>query len=195
MPFKEPQFLFYHWPELLSAPGSFDVDFIIASISNTPARQDLYGIRFSKPYYTTRVGLILKQTLPGLKITYSELSRLTVAANSTTTASSFVDTLKLSHVKKAGTKQEVFALLADGKVDGIVYDYVRSKSEAKARGWSSVEIDYSSIPANLRPTSEQYSIALAPVNDALLNDIDDVLIHLDTTGMINSGIAQIGSGR
>ena len=86
-------------------------------------------------------------------------------------------------------------MLADGKVDGIVYDYVRSKSEAKARGWSSVEIDYSSIPANLRPTSEQYSIALAPVNDALLNDIDDVLIHLDTTGMINSGIAQIGSGR
>ncbi len=193
IPFAEPKFLFYHWPELLLGPASGDVDYVIASISSTPARRDQYAMRFSRPYYTTRVGFIKRKGPTVQKITYSELLKLTVAANSTTTASNFVDSLKLPHVKKAGTKQDVFALLADGKVDGIIYDYVRSISEAKARGWTSVEVDYSTIPPNLRPASEQYSIGLSTVNDALLNDIDEILAHLDTTGMINRRIAQIAA--
>jgi ABC-type amino acid transport substrate-binding protein len=192
VPYQEPSFSFYHWPELLEGPGSFDVDFIIASISRSAERQQKYGLRFSAPYYSTKVGLIQRAGAAS-EISYTDLVKLAVAANSTTTASSFADRLKL-HVTKADTKQDVLALLADGKVDGVVYDYVRSISEAKARGWISREIDYNSIPTLLRPAGEEYSVAVAPVNDQLLSDINDVLKHLDTNAMIEKRLERLKNG-
>jgi ABC-type amino acid transport substrate-binding protein len=192
VPYNEPIFSFYHWPELLDAPSSYDVDFIIASISRSAERQQQHGLRFSAPYFSTKVGLIQRAGATS-RIAYADLLKLTVAANSTTTASSFTDRLKL-HVTKADTKQDVFALLADGKVDGVVYDYVRSVSEAKARGWISREIDYNSIPPQLRPDREEYSLAVAPVNDELLIDINEVVERLGTSGMIEKRLEQIKDG-
>jgi ABC-type amino acid transport substrate-binding protein len=189
LPYREPKFLFYHWPELLSAPSTYDVDFIIASISKTSERESNYSLRFSSPYYTTELGIIQKGGST-TKVTYADLKKLSLAANSTTTAAKFADALGL-HAIKAPTKQEVFALLADGKVDAILYDYIRSLQEASSRHWSRREIDYASIPTRLRPSGEQYSIATAALNDALLNEINNVIATIDTKKMIDDRVRDL----
>jgi ABC-type amino acid transport substrate-binding protein len=191
IPYQDPEFLFYHWPELLSEPGTNDVDFIIASISRTPEREEKYGLRFSFPYYTTQLGLVEKQG-PTNKVTYAELTKMKLASNSTTTAAAFADALKL-HATQAPTKQEVFALLADGKVDAILYDYVRSLPEAKSRQWTSRPIDYATIPAGIRPAAEQYSIATAPLNDTLLADINEAIAAIDTKKMIDQRVQEFST--
>ena len=188
----EPKFVFYHWPELLDEPAKHSVDFIIASISQTPEREQKYGLRFSRPYYTTRVGLIRQSGSNSQPVKYTELLRLSVAANRFTTASMFADSLKL-RVTKADTKQEVFALLADRRVDGIIYDYVRSLSEASARGWQASEVDYETIPVRLRPKPEQYAVAFAVGNDELRSDVDDILSGIDTKQMIRQRINKYSS--
>jgi len=87
---------------------------------------------------------------PATKITYADLLKLSLAANSTTTAAKFAQGLRL-RATMAPTKQEVFALLADDKVNGILYDYIRSLPEASSRRWISRQIDYTSIPTQFRP--------------------------------------------
>jgi ABC-type amino acid transport substrate-binding protein len=191
VPYQDPEILFFHWPELLSEPGTNDVDFIIASISRTREREEKYGLRFSAPYYTTQLGLVQDQG-PADTVTYAELKRLKLASNSTTTAATFADALKL-RVTLAPTKQEVFALLADGKVDAILYDYVRSLPEAQSRRWISRPIDYATIPAGIRPAAEQYSIATAPLNDTLLADISEAIAAIDTKKMIDARVQEFST--
>jgi ABC-type amino acid transport substrate-binding protein len=191
--YREPEFLFYHWPELLSEPNTYDVDFIIASISKTTEREEKYALRFSSPYYTTELGLVQKNG-PTTKIIYTDLLKLSLAANSTTTAAKFADSLRL-HTTMAPTKQEVFALLADGKVNGILYDYIRSFPEASSRQWISRQIDYTSIPAQLRPPAEEYSVATAALNDTLLSEINAVIAAVDTKGMINGRIQELSQNK
>jgi ABC-type amino acid transport substrate-binding protein len=186
----EPKFVFYHWPELLDEPAKHSVDFIIASISQTPEREQKYGLQFSRPYYATRVGLIRQSASNSQPVKYADLLRLRVAANRFTTASVFADSLKL-RVTKADTKQEVFALLADRRVDGIIYDYVRSLSEASARGWQASEIE--TIPVRLRPKPEEYAIAFAAGNDELRSNVDYILSGIDTEQMIRQRINKYNS--
>jgi len=193
VPYREPTFLFYHWPELLSEPSRDDVDFIIASISKTPEREEKYALRFSTPYYATELGLVQKSG-PATKTTYADLLRLNLAANSTTTAAQFAKTLRL-HVTMAPTKQEVFALLADDKVSGILYDYIRSLPEASSRKWISRQIDYASIPAQFRPSTEEYSIATAALNDTLLTDINNVIAAIDTRKMIDNRVQELSQSK
>ncbi|KAA6459574.1 amino acid ABC transporter substrate-binding protein [Acidobacteria bacterium AB60] len=189
LPYQDPEFRFYHWPELLSAPSSFEVDFIIASISRTPGRESGYGLRFSDPYYATQMGLVVRGG-DRADISFDSLRRLRLGVNSTTTAASFADRLKLNVVKQP-TKQEVFALLADGKVDGILYDYARSVSEAASRGWISRRINYDTIPKDLRPPMEEYAIATASLSDGLLAEINGAIHSIDTRGMIEGKIQNI----
>lgn len=186
IPYRDPEFRFYHWPELLSGPGSFDVDFIIASISRSPQREATYGLRFSDPYYTTQMGVIVRDGATS-DLTYDSLLHMTLAVNATTTASEFAAHLKLTAVKEP-TKQEVFALMADGKANGILYDYVRGIPEAASRGWIIRRIDYDTIPARLRPAPEEYAIATAALNDRLLGEINSAIHATSTQAMIDDKI-------
>jgi ABC-type amino acid transport substrate-binding protein len=191
--YREPAFLFYHWPELLSEPSTNDVDFIIASISKTPEREEKFALRFSSPYYTTELGLVQKDG-PTTKIAYADLLKLSLAANSTTTAAKFAKSLRL-HATMAPTKQEVFALLADDKVNGILYDYIRSLPEASSRRWISRQIDYTSIPTQFRPPAEEYSIATAALNDTLLTEINNVIAAVDTKKMIDDRVRELSQNK
>lgn len=162
------------------------MDFIIASISKNPQREAAFGLRFSIPYYSTQLGVIARDGATS-DLTYNSLLHMTLAVNATTTAAQFAERLKLTAIKEP-TKQEVFALMADGKADGILYDYVRSIPEAAARGWVSRRINYDTIPAQLHPVAEDYAIATAALNDGLLSEINSAINANNTHAMIEEKI-------
>lgn len=194
IPYRDPEVVFYHWPELLDQPAKHHIDYAIASISRIQERERRYGIKFTDPYYRTVMGVIRITGNDRDIIPLKRLKLMKLASNRFTTTAAVADRYQLDS-RRADTKQEVFALLADGTVEGVLYDYARGIVEAKQRGWHANRIDFSE-GGKKPPPDEEYAIAVAPVNERLRLDINDVIRSLDTNRMITTRIEnfQRGSG-
>lgn len=171
----------YSWDHIFEAPRSAQVDLAIASISITKQRQDKYDVLFSLPYWTSELAIIVSRPLgdlrPSLDYAVADLKGKRIGYHKSTTAADFVPTLsralgKTTIFRPADDNEQLLDMLANGEVDGILYDLDRS--------WSIAPIGSKWIPArlDLQPLGyqpEQYGIMFASLNGRLKADVDQAL--------------------
>ncbi len=174
----------YSWEQIFEAPRSAQVDLAIASISITAQRQAKYDVLFSQPYWTSELALIVSRPTgdlrPFLNYPVADLKGKRIGYHKTTTAADFVPTLSqalsgTTTFRPAEDNEQLFGMLSNGKVDGVLYDLDRS--------WSAAPIGSKWIPARLdlqpigyRP--EQYGLMFASLNGRLKTDVDRALAEI-----------------
>lgn len=131
----EVEYLFYKWPEVISAPNDYKVDFAIASISILAQRARDHNIMFSRPYAESKIGIVAYKSgfVDGKSpVRLDSLIGKTIAFHKATTAAIFVEKMKQDAryknvtFKLADNNDELRELLKNGSVDGVINDYQRA---------------------------------------------------------------------
>ncbi len=174
------------WPAILDAPARGGVDCAIASIScdGDDDRGRRHGLIFSRPYVTTRLSLVSSRDGGGPHL----LARGVLGVHQGTTAEEFVfqrHARKGSDVIIAATNEELFHLLANGRVDAIVYDEARARNEIRSRKELSGESRWRLDPAAGNDEVEPYCIAFAMLNDRLMIEVNKILDALEREGWLD----------
>jgi ABC-type amino acid transport substrate-binding protein len=183
---------FATFPEIITQPTAFDVDFAIASISITPERERL--VLFSKPYYETELAIVQARPAahPAALITPEELTGLKIGVHKGTTALAFLENVRASYgktfeIQVLENNEALFASLANGTITGVAYDYARTLAESASHpNWIARRFDR----ARLSVQPEQYGISFAQINVRLHDDINRILEDKAAviSGMIESRI-------
>jgi ABC-type amino acid transport substrate-binding protein len=176
----------YSWEQIFEAPRSAQVDLAIASISITEQRKARYDVLFSQPYWASELALIVPRSngdpRPFLQFAMADLRGKRIGYHQTTTAADFVPTLSralsgMTTFRSAQDNEQLFGMLSNAAVDGVLYDLDRS--------WSAAPIGSKWIPARLdlqrlgyRP--EQYGLMFASLNGHLKADVDQALAEIGT---------------
>jgi len=171
----------YSWEQIFEAPQSGQVDMAIASISITQQRQVKYNVLFSQPYWISELALIVPRQSgdlrPYLRYQVTDLSGKRIGYHQTTTAADFVPTLSTAlsgrtTFRPAQDNEQLFDMLSNAEVDGVLYDLDRS--------WSVAPIESRWIPARLDLQAVgyqpyQYGLMFASLNGRLKTDVDQAL--------------------
>lgn len=171
----------YSWEQIFEAPRSGQVDMAIASISITQQRQVKHNVLFSQPYWTSELALIVPRRSgdlrPFLWYQVSDLSGKRIGYHQTTTAADFVPTLskalsERTTFRPAQDNEQLFDMLSNAEVDGVLYDLDRSWSVAPIGSrWIPARLDLQAI--GYQP--EQYGLMFASLNGRLKADVDRAL--------------------
>ena len=176
----EIEYLFHPWPDVISAPNNYGVDFAIASISISKKRAKEFNVMFSKRYAESQQGIVAyAQGFDGnidSPIPLDKLLEKTIAYHKETTASSLVDKMKQDpkykesiNFKVADNNDELRAFLINGTVDGIINDYLRAFSLLN-RGMFVQYLDYK---VDIEP--DHYGITFANISTRLQANINRII--------------------
>lgn len=173
----KPVFVGYSWNRLLNAVRRSEVDFIISTITITPQREEEYGLKFSKPYYSTHQACIVLRD-SGVK-TAAQLYGRRIAAqagtSSETAAEAFTESAKLLRATSTDVALED---LMRGKVDAVItdFDFAQSQVRQLGRPANVIRLHESDFPDNYRGVRvEQYGIAVAKPESELLQRLNNAL--------------------
>lgn len=176
--------VFVPWPDIINRPNLFDVDFAIASISITKDRAK--EVDFSEPYWRTSIAVV--EPLRGdivrpEKFSFQEFKDKKFGVHKGTTEVAFAN---LIQEKLAGNVQfvmaqnntELFALLETGEVNGVLYDFDRTRAVIKKHWtWAARPVDYDDMRKNgVEVDQEKYGITFAKLNEKLRQEVNRVLL-------------------
>lgn len=172
-----PQFIGYSWNRLLNAVRRGEVDFIISTITITPQREEEYGLRFSKPYYSTHQACIVLQEsgLTSAGQIYGRRIAAQAGTSSEMAAEAFTESAQLLRV--ASTDVAIKDLVR-GKVDAVVtdFDFAQSQVRQLGRPAAVIRLHESDFPENYRGVRvEQYGIAVAKPESELLERLNNAI--------------------
>jgi ABC-type amino acid transport substrate-binding protein len=176
----EVEYLFYPWPQVISAPNEYEVDFAIASISISAERAKEYNIMFSKPYSESQQGIVASANgFDGninSPIPLDSLIGKTIAFHKETTASSMVGKMKQDprykesiNFQVAENNDELRAFLKNGTVDGVINDYQRAFSLLD-QGMFVQYLDH-----NIDIAQDLYGITFAKISTRLRENVDRII--------------------
>jgi ABC-type amino acid transport substrate-binding protein len=175
----------YSWDAIFEAPKTHQIDLAIASISITDERQARFNVRFSNPYWRSELALIVPRhqgdIRPFMTYTLDNLAGKRIGFHQKTTAADIAPKLATAlhnaspKFTPAEDNEQLFALLANGEVDGVLYDLDRS--------WSIAPIQSQWIPARLDLAAigyspEKYGIMFESLNSRLKTDVDRALASI-----------------
>jgi len=176
----EIEYLFHPWPQVISAPNEYKVDFGIASISISKNRAKEFNIMFSQPYAESQQGIVAyTQGFDGnieSPIPLDKLLGKTIAYHKETTASSLVEKMEQDpkykesiNFKVADNNDELRAFIKNGTVDGIINDYQRAFSLLD-RG---MFVQYLDHKIDIEP--DHYGITFANISTRLQDKINRII--------------------
>lgn len=132
--------VFYPWPEVISAPNSYEVDMAIASITISTQREAQENIIFSAPYASSGLGVVANmrgfEHLASTPVTLEDMHGKKVAVHKGTTAENFMhkamEDEKYQDIKfhVAESNHELQAL-RNYAFDFVIYDHKRCYSLAE----------------------------------------------------------------
>jgi ABC-type amino acid transport substrate-binding protein len=110
------------WQTLLDAPRSGHADIIISAITALSAREDDYGIKFSKPYYCTTQSIMFKTRPLGESIV-NEIANKRIGVVSKTTSDEMIRKFPGQFsVKSYDDGVQMIADVAKGQIDFAMID-------------------------------------------------------------------------
>jgi ABC-type amino acid transport substrate-binding protein len=174
--------IFVPWPDIISRPNVFDVDFAIASISITPERAKV--VDFSEPYWRTSIAVVERGgAAKPEKFSFQEFSGKTIGVHKNTTEVAFANLIQEKQpgyiqIVVAQNNTELFALLENGAVNAVLYDFDRTRAVIREHwGWSARPIDYEDMTKNgVVVDQEKYGISFAKLNGKLRHEVNQVLL-------------------
>ncbi len=172
--------VFHTWPEVISSPNTFEVDFAIASISISDERRRKNGIIFSQHYAQSELGVV--SSIHGTEqdsaneIHLDSLIDRKVAVHCDTTASQLFDRIASDsryegkfEVVVARSNAEVMELLTNGSVDAVIYDYTRAFTFLNSNRI------IRQLQHDIEIEQDMYGLTFAPVNSALCEKINAII--------------------
>lgn len=173
------EYLFYKWPEVISAPNEYKVDFAIASISITAERAKSYNIMFSESYAESQLGIVADSSRfdnTSSSICLDDLIGRNIALHKATTAAIFVEKVKLDARYKGNinfqvvdNNDELRELLKNGSVDGAIYDYQRAFSLLD----HGMFVQYLKHDIEIEP--DEYGITFAQISTKLQENVNSII--------------------
>ena len=177
MPEVRPVFIGYTWNRLLETVHRNEVDFIISTITITPQREEEYGLRFSKPYYSTRQACVVCEK--GTIHTATDLHNRRIAVQAGTSSEpvgeAFTESTNLMRVPST---EVAFEKLVGGQIDAVITDYDFAQKEVRrlSRPCRVIPLEASDYPQDYRGMRvDQYGIAVAKPETDLLERINNAL--------------------
>ncbi len=170
----------YSWDQIFTAPAAAQIDLAIASISITEERMRKYDVLFSRPYLSSIMALIVPRisgdTRTAVDFSLRDLARKRIGYHRATTEADMAQKIARSDpsvtIREAADNEQLFAMLANDSVDGILYDLDRSWSVASVTSkWIPARLDL----AALQYTPEQYGIMFSGLNGDLKVAVDKAL--------------------
>lgn len=177
MPEVRPVFIGYTWNRLLETVHRNEVDFIISTITITPQREEEYGLRFSKPYYSTRQACVVCEK--GTIHTATDLHQRRIAVQAGTSSEpvgeAFTESTNLMRVPST---EVAFEKLVGGQIDAVITDYDFAQKEVRRlnRPCRVIPLEAADYPQDYRGMRvDQYGIAVAKPETDLLERINNAL--------------------
>ena len=110
------------WQPCWTCPGSGHADIIISAITALSAREDDYGIKFSKPYYCTTQSIMFK-TRPLGELIVNEIANKRIGVVSKTTSDEMIRKFPGQFsVKSYDDGVQMIADVAKGQIDFAMID-------------------------------------------------------------------------
>jgi len=177
LPGVRPEFVSYSWSRLLNSVRRNEVDMIISTITITPQREEEYGLKFSKPYYSTHQACIVLEGSEVSSAAQLHGRRIAVQAgtSSETVAEAFTDSTNLERVASSDIAIED---LVRGKVDAVITDYDFAQTQIRQLGQpaTAFKLQVSDFPENYNGVRvEQYGIAVAKPESDLLQRLNNAI--------------------
>jgi len=169
------------WQTLLDAPRSGHADIIISAITALSAREDDYGIKFSKPYYCTTQSIMFKTRPLGESIT-NEIANKRVGVVSKTTSDDMIRKFPGQFsVKSYDDGVQMIADVAKGEIDFAMIDTPLARGAELQYGAG--QLTYKELaedqdfPRTISPErrQEKYAVAVRFGETKLIDAINEVI--------------------
>ncbi|MGQ4892459.1 MAG: basic amino acid ABC transporter substrate-binding protein [Candidatus Njordarchaeia archaeon] len=167
---------------LIPALQAGQIDMIVAALTITPERQQ--SVDFSKPYYNATQAILIRANFPDIT-NESDLYGLKIGVQAGTTGEAWAD----EHLNTTCTitaYQRVYdaiTALKAGYIDALILD------DPVARYYNSTDTQIK-MASWIIDTGERYGIAVAKGNTKLLNEINEALDELFSSGLYEEYIAR-----
>ncbi len=168
---------------LISAVSTGKIDFAMAGMTKTPEREE--NVNFSITYAIGVQSIIVPEGSPITSVDdlFAEGASYMIGVQQGTTGDIYcTDDFGEEHVSKFKTGADAVAALVAGKLDCVIIDNNPAKAFVEANeGLVLLDTDYS---------EEEYAIAIALENTALLENINNALATLIDNGTVESILAK-----
>jgi ABC-type amino acid transport substrate-binding protein len=171
------------WQELLDAPGNGSADIIISTITAFAAREEKFGLKFSKPYYCTTYSLV-SQSPQSAKLPLPQIvAGKRVGVQSETTSerllADFMEEDKSVQSVPYKQTDDMIAALVNKKIDyGLTDTPFARAAQRSFRGLEVRELtDAADFPKLTKPESRQqrYAVAVRAGESELIGAIDQII--------------------
>lgn len=158
---------------LIPALDAGNIDVIISGMTITPERAQ--KVNFSKPYYKSGLSIVVRNDNSTIK-DFRDLEGKRIAVQIGTTGAEYAKKIKNAKVREFNTPPEAFMELKNGGADAVVNDLPVNQYYLAQGGSKDAKI------VGDRLTAEDYGIAVAKKNTALVEQINKALDELMKNG-------------
>jgi ABC-type amino acid transport substrate-binding protein len=174
------------WQTLLDAPKTGHADIIISAITALSAREDDYGIKFSKPYYCTTQSLIFKAGVLKERIGNAIENKRIGVVSKTTSEDMIRKFPGKFNVKSYDDGVQMIADVAKGEVDFAMIDTPLAKGAELQYGREKLNfkelIDDEDFPKAIGPErrQEKYAVAVRSGEQKLIGAVNGIIEEMRT---------------
>ncbi|MEW8030139.1 MAG: transporter substrate-binding domain-containing protein [Candidatus Thiodiazotropha sp.] len=183
----QPHFMGSNWNSLFGLLKRNEVDFLIATISIREAREETYGLRFSRPYFKSSQAMIFKKDSDITSVS-DAIGRLFAVQKGTTS----VDVAKAfsDRIIELSSTAAIVNEINQAKVEIGLMDYPFAVKQVSDHGLNDqlviISLEEQNYPTNFSgAVTEDYGIAVSDSEQELLTHINTSIKSLETAGFLD----------